>query len=54
MVSFHPSPAFLARQKRLEDAFNLIQADRVPVAPLTLHYYPTRVRGISNKDSTYK
>ena len=54
MMSFQPSPAFLARQKRLEDAFNLIQPDRVPVAPLTLHYYPTRVRGISNKDAMYQ
>jgi hypothetical protein len=29
MVSFQPSPAFLSRQKRLEDAFNLVQAGHV-------------------------
>ncbi len=47
------SPAFLARQKRIEDAFNLVRPDRVPVAPVAIHYYPTRVKGVSNKDSMY-
>ena len=53
MSAFQPSPEFLARQKRLEDAFNLRKPDRIPVAPVTLHYYPTRVKGISNKDAMY-
>ncbi|MCR4393765.1 MAG: hypothetical protein NUV31_05260 [Dehalococcoidales bacterium] len=48
-----PSPTFLARQKRMEDAFNLIRPDRIPVAPVVIHYYPTRVKGISNKDVMY-
>ncbi|MGD8835626.1 MAG: uroporphyrinogen decarboxylase family protein [Desulfobacteraceae bacterium] len=50
---FVPSPEFLARQKRLDDALNLRQPDRVPVAPLVVHYYPTRVEGISNRDAGY-
>jgi hypothetical protein len=53
MSDFQPSPIFLARQKRIEDAFNLIRPDRVPVVPVVIHYYPTRVKGISNKDSMY-
>lgn len=53
MQIFQPSPEYLARQKRLEYAFNLKKPDRIPVAPVTLHYYPTRVRGISNKDAMY-
>ncbi len=54
MLSFQPSPEYLARQKRLEDAFNLIRPDRIPIAPVTLHYYPTKVRGISNRDAMYQ
>jgi len=50
---FKPSPEFLARQKRIEDAFNLRRPDRVPVAPVVTHYYPTRAQGISNKDAQY-
>lgn len=50
---FTPSQEFLARQKRLDDAMNLRKPDRVPVAPLVVHYYPTRVRGISNKEAMY-
>jgi hypothetical protein len=48
------SPDFLVRQKRLEDAFNLKKPDRVPVAPVSLHYYPTRVKGITNRESMYQ
>lgn len=51
--SFIPSPEFLARKKRLDDAMNLRKPDRVPVAPLVVHYYPTRVRGISNREAMY-
>ncbi len=53
MPTFQVSRQFLARQKRLDDAFNLENPDRVPVAPVSLHYYPTRVKGITNKDSMY-
>ncbi len=53
VLDFNPLPEFLARKKRLDDALNLRRPDRVPVAPLVVHYYPTRVRGISNKEAMY-
>ncbi len=50
---FKPSPEFLARKKRLDDATSLQKPDRVPVAPLAIHYYPTKAVGISNKKAMY-
>ena len=50
-VEFAPSPEFQARKKRIDDAVNLRKPDRVPVIPLTYTYYPTRVKGISNKEA---
>ena len=50
---FVPSPEFMARQKRLDDAMNLRKPDRVPVAPLVVHFYPTKIKGISNKDAMF-
>ncbi|MBN1366557.1 MAG: hypothetical protein JW967_01340 [Dehalococcoidales bacterium] len=50
---FKPSPEYLARQKRIEDAFNLRRPDRIPVVPTVLHYFPTNIKGISNKDAGY-
>jgi hypothetical protein len=52
-LPFEPSPAFLARQKRIEDAMSLKKPDRIPVAPAVVHYYPTRVMGISNSNAQY-
>ena len=52
-AAFKPSTAYLSRKKRLDDAMNLRKPDRVPIAPLVVHYYPTRVAGISNKDAMY-
>ena len=54
MTIFQFSAEYLARQKRLEDAFNLRIPDRVPVAPAVIHYYPTLVKNISNKDAMYQ
>ena len=48
-----PSAEFLARQKRMDDAFNLRMTDRVPVAPVVIHYYATREAGISYRDAQY-
>lgn len=42
-----------ARKKRLQDAIELKKPDRVPVAPFVGIYYPTRIKGISNKDNMY-
>ncbi len=52
--TFRPTPGFLARAKRMDDAMHLRKPDRVPVAPLVVHYYPTRIKGISNKDAMYE
>ncbi len=49
--TFVPSPEFLARKKRIEDAINLKRPDRVPVVPLNYTYFPTRVRGVSNREA---
>jgi hypothetical protein len=37
----------------MDDAMQLRKPDRIPVAPLVVHFYPTKVRGISNKDAMY-
>src|SRR5512137_1795704 len=51
--AFQPSPEFLARQKRMEDAFNLRRPDRVPVAPVVVHYYAALSAGMSHRDAQY-
>lgn len=48
---FVPSSDYLAREKRLDDAFHLRKPDRVPVAPLVVTYYATKQEGILNKDA---
>ena len=50
-ATFQPSPEFLARAKRMDDAMHLRKPDRIPVAPLCIHFYATKVRGISNKEA---
>ena len=52
-TSFQPSSQFLARQKRMEDAFNLRRPDRVPVAPVVIHYYAALAAGMSHRDAQY-
>ncbi len=47
------SAEYEARKERLEDAIALKKPDRVPVAPFVGIYYPTRIKGISNKDNMY-
>src|SRR5512136_2163965 len=47
------SSDYLAREKRVNDAFALKKSDRVPVVPLIVHFYPNRVMGISNKEAMY-
>lgn len=51
--AFLPSPGFLARAKRMDNAMHMRKPDRVPVAPLVVTYYATRIRGISNRDAMY-
>ena len=48
------SAAHLARRlKRFEDAVALRRPDRVPVMPLALQYFATRVAGVSDRDAGY-
>ena len=51
--AFVPSPEYLARQKRFDDSLNLRKPDWAPFAPLVVHYYPTKIKGISNRDAHY-
>ena len=37
----------------MDDAMHLRKPDRVPVAPMAITFYPTKVRGISNRDAMY-
>jgi hypothetical protein len=48
-----PTPEFLARSKRLDDALNHRKPDRIPVAPCAVMFYPTKEKGISNKVAMY-
>ncbi len=41
------------RRKRFADAVALKKPDRVPVAPLVVHFFATRAKGISNRDAMY-
>ena len=50
---FNPSQKFLAKKKRIEDAINLEKPDQIPVVPLNYTFYPTRMKGISNRDAMY-
>lgn len=51
--TFEPSAEYQARRQRLDAAMHMQRPDRIPVVPLVIHYYPTRVRGISNADAMY-
>ena len=50
---FTPSKEYLARVKRIKDALDLRKPDRVPVAPIVAGFFPTRQKGISNKDAMW-
>ncbi len=41
------------RENRFNDAVSLNKPDRVPVIPVVAHYFPTKVKGISNKDAMF-
>jgi hypothetical protein len=47
------SAEYHARRKRMDDAMSLRKPDRVPVAPLVAHFYPTTMYGISHRDAMY-
>ena len=52
--AFQPTPEYLARARRMDNAMHLRKPDRVPVAPLVVHFYATRIKGISNRDAMYE
>ena len=48
------SPTMLGlREQRFSDVIALKKPDKVPLVPLVLHYFPTRIKGISNRDAGY-
>ncbi|MGD9217351.1 MAG: uroporphyrinogen decarboxylase family protein [Desulfobacteraceae bacterium] len=44
---------YLARKKRMEDAMAMRKPDRVPVAPIAMTFYPTNIKGISNREAMF-
>ncbi len=41
------------REQRFDDIVALKKPDRVPVVPVDIHYFATKVKGISNRDAGY-
>ena len=41
------------REQRFNDIVALKKPDRIPVIPLVAHYFPTKIKGISNGDAGY-
>ncbi len=48
-----PEELFALREKRFDDIVALREPDKVPVIPLVTTYFPTRVKGFSNRDAGY-
>ena len=44
---------FKQREQRFNDIVALRRPDRVPVIPLVAHYFPTKIKGISNREAGY-
>ena len=44
---------YLEREQRFNDIVALRKPDRIPVIPQVVHYFPTRIKGVSNKDAGY-
>ncbi len=48
-----PEELYAQREQRFNDIVALKKPDRVPVLPLVAHYFPTKIKGISNRDTGY-
>jgi Uroporphyrinogen decarboxylase (URO-D) len=48
-----PEQLYAQREKRFNDVVALKKPDRVPIMPLYVHNFATRIKGISNKDAGY-
>ena len=44
---------YTERERRFNDIVALRKPDRIPVIPQVVHYFPTRIKGMSNKDAGY-
>jgi hypothetical protein len=49
---FEPSPEYLAREKRFNDAVSLTKPDRVPIASLAA-FFMTNYAGLTNAEAMY-
>ena len=47
------SRLYVEREQRFKDIVALKKPDRVPVIPLVTHYFPIKIRGVSNRDAGY-
>jgi len=52
-MNHDPSALYAEREKRFDDIVALKKPDRVPVIPLVTHYFPTKRKGVSNRDAGY-
>ena len=44
---------YAQREQRFNDVIALKKPDKIPLVPLVQHYFPTRIKGISNRDAGY-
>ncbi len=47
------SRLYVEREQRFKDIVALKKPDRVAVIPLVTHYFPTKIKGVSNRDAGY-
>ena len=47
------SALYAEREQRFNDIVALKKPDRIPVMPLVTHYFPTKIKGVSNRDAGY-
>ena len=47
------SALYAEREQRFNDIVALKKPDRIPVIPLVTHYFPTKIKGVSNRDAGY-
>jgi hypothetical protein len=44
---------YAEREQRFNDIVALKKPDRVPIVPLVTHYFPTKIKGVSNREAGY-
>ena len=52
-MTLTPQELYAQREQRFNDIVALRKPDRIPLVPLVVHYFPTKIRGISNRDAGY-